>query len=270
MTRTPPSSEEVARAVTRLVDGAFHERERSALEAWAAERPDVAPELAAQRRVALALRACGPPAPASLIAALEAPGSSRRRSRTRRMTGVRTTKGTPAAAALAGVALAAAIVAMLPGRDLSQRGPTIALAAKLAFSPATEPAATAKSPTLLDVTFAGITLPNYAPRFAAVPTGQRVDRLGGRAALTVFYRLRDGARLSYTIYSGRPVPLPRTTSGVVFRGVHLQVVSAPSQLSVVTLVRHGHTCVLAARANAAALIALAEAPLETSAAQRRV
>lgn len=261
MTFIPRSSEEVARAVTRLVDGALGERERLTLEAWAAKRPDVTREVAAQRRVARALGAGGPSPPASLAAFV---GARVPRQRSSHMTRVRTTRRTrTAAAAFAAAALVVAVLAISPGRDATHRGPSIALAAKLAFSPATEPAPASRSPTLLDVTYGGITLPNYAPRFGAAATGQRVDRLGGRAALTVFYRLRYGARLSYTIYSGRPVPLPRTTNEVVFRGVHLHVVSAPSHLAVVTLVRHGHTCVLAARASAGALIALAEAPLQT-------
>lgn len=266
MTFTPRSSEEVERAVTRLVDDSLGERERSALKAWAANRHDVTREVATQRSVALALRAGGPPAPDSLIAAVEARLPSGRRSRKPGAARARIANGTTAATALAAVALAAAIVATSLGGNATHAGPSIALAAKLAFAPATEPAPASTSASLLAVTYGGITFPNYALRFGAAPTGQRVDRLGGRGALTVFYRLRGGPRLSYTIYSGRPVPLPRTASEIVFHGVHLHVVSAPEHLTVVTLVRRGHTCVLAARASAAALIALAEAPLRTSAA----
>jgi hypothetical protein len=263
MTSTPRSREEAARAVTRLVDDSLGERERPGLEAWAARHPEVAREVAAQRSVALAVRAGGPAAPESLIAALEARVSSRRRSLIPGVTRVRTANRTTAAAALAAAALVAGIVAISLGGNTTHSGPSIALAAKLASSPATEPAPASKSPRLLGVTYGGITLPNYGPRFGAVATGQRADRLGGRNALTVFYRLRDGARLSYTIYSGRPVPLPPTKSEVLFKGVHLRVVSASSHLAIVTLVRRGHTCVLAARASAGALIALAEAPLQT-------
>jgi len=263
MSFVPRSGEEVARAVTRLVDGSLRERERLALETWAAKYPGVTRDVAAQRRVARALRFGGPPPPESLTASLKDRGSRRRRFPVAGMSRLRAPRRTRAAAAFAATALAAASLSISLGRDANHRGPSIALAAQLAFSRATEPGPASQSPTLLDVTYGGITLPNYARRFGAVATGQRVDRLGGRAALTVFYHLRDGARLSYTIYSGHPVPLSRTTSEVVFRGVHLHVISGPSQLAVVTLVRHGHTCVLAARANAGTLIALAEAPLQT-------
>jgi hypothetical protein len=263
MTFIPRSSEEMARAVTRLVDGSLREHERLTLEAWAAKHPDVNREVAAQRSVALALRAGGPRPPASLTTSLEARVPRRRGSPMGGMTRIRTTRRTRAAAAFAASAVAAAVLAISLGRDANHRGPSIALAAKLAFSPATASAPASESPTLLDVTYGGITFPNYARRFGAVATGQRVDHLGGRAALTVFYRLSSGARLSYTIYSGHPVPLSRTTREVVFRGVQIHLVSAPLHLAVVTLVRHGHTCVLAARASAGALIALAEAPLQT-------
>jgi hypothetical protein len=255
----------MARAVTRLVDGPPSEPERLALQAWAAEHPDVTREIAAQRGVASALRAGGPPAPESLIAAVEARVVSRRRPQMSRLTPARLTKRPPVAAAVA-AALAAGILAVSLGGGAGHNGPSIDLAAGLAFSPATQPAPGSKSPTRLDVSYGGITFPNYGPRFDAVPTGQRFDRLSGRAALTVFYRLRDGARLSYTIYSGRPVPLPRATREVVFRGVHLHELSVSPHLAVVTLVRHGHTCVLAARASTGELVALAEAPLQPSAA----
>jgi hypothetical protein len=266
MTFTPGSSEEVERAVTRLVDDSLGKRERSALEGWAADHPGVTREVATQRSVAFALRAGGPPAPESLIATVEARLPSGRGSRRPGAARTRITGRTTAAAALAAVALAAATVANSLSGNTTRAGPSIALAAKLAFAPATEPAPASTSATLLGVTYGGITFPNYALRFGAAPTGQRVDRLGGRGALTVFYRLRGGPRLSYTIYSGHPVPLPRTASEIVFHGVHLHVISASEHLMVVTLVRRGHTCVLAARASAAALIALAEAPLQTSAA----
>jgi hypothetical protein len=266
MTFTPRSSEEMERAVTRLVDDSLGERERPALEAWAASHPEVTRQVATQRSVALALLAGGPTAPESLITAVEARLPSGRRSRKPGAARARIIKGTTAATALVAVALATATVAISVAGHMTHAGPSIALAAKLAFAPATEPAPASTSATLLDVTYGGITFPNYALRFGATPTGQRVDRLGGRGALTVFYHLRGGPRLSYTIYSGRPVPLPRTVSEILFHGVHLHVISAAEHLAVVTLVRHGHTCVLAARASAAALIALAEAPLQTSAA----
>jgi hypothetical protein len=91
--------------------------------------------------------------------------------------------------------------------------------------------------------------------------GARLDRIGGRPALTVFYRLRDGARLSYTVFSGSPVSRPTAAKAVVFEGVPLHSFSTPSGLQVVTLVRFGRTCVLAARTSRDTLLALAAAPV---------
>jgi hypothetical protein len=139
--------------------------------------------------------------------------------------------------------------------------PSVGAAAQLAFSPSKTPPPTARTPELLDVSYAGITYPNYARQFGAVPTGQRIDRIGGRPALTVFYRLRDGTRLSYTVFSGNPVPLPAAARSVTFRGVPLRTFSTASGLSVVTLVRNGRTCVLAARTPRDVVLGLAAAPV---------
>jgi hypothetical protein len=139
--------------------------------------------------------------------------------------------------------------------------PSVGAAAQLAFSPSKTPPPTARTPKLLDVSYAGITYPNYARQFGAVPTGQRIDRIGGRPALTVFYRLRDGTRLSYTVFSGKPVPLPAAARSVTFRGVPLRTFSTASGLSVVTLVRNGRTCVLAARTPRDVVLGLAAAPV---------
>jgi hypothetical protein len=267
MTSTPGSSEEEARAITRLVDGSLGERERPALEAWAATHPAVSRQVAKQRRVARALRVGGPSAPQSLITALEASVTSRRRPHSPPATRTwRPTARMPALAAVAAGALATGILVVPLSQPTDHGRPSIALAAKLAFAPASEPAPASKTSTLLDVVYGGITFPNYAARFGAVPTGERVDHLAGRPALTVFYRLRGGARLSYTVYSGTPIPLPRVTRTVTFEGVPMHLAQVDPHLAVVTLVRHGHTCVLAAPTAAGAVLALAEAPLRTQSA----
>ena len=95
---------------------------------------------------------------------------------------------------------------------------------------------------------------------------QRTDRIGGRPALTVFYRLRDGTRLSYTVFSGRPVPRPAFARSVVYQGVPLHVFRTRNGLSVVTLVRFGRTCVLAARTPPSVVLGLAAAPVREQAA----
>jgi hypothetical protein len=261
MILTSGPGDDAGRDVTRLVDDTVGARERPAIEAWLAHHPEVAREVALQRSVARGLRFGGPPAPESLIIAVETRMERRRgwqafRGRPRR------NRRTPALTALATGSLAAGVLAVSLAQPAADRAPSVGLAAKLAFAPATDPAPVARSSTLLDVAYGGITFPNYAGQFGVVPTGQRIDRLGGRPALTVFYRLRGGARLSYTVYSGTPLAPPKPRKTVAFRGVVLRVVAVDPRLSVVTLVRHGHTCVLAAPAAADVLLALAEAPLQ--------
>ena len=71
----------------------------------------------------------------------------------------------------------------------------------------------------------------------------------------------DGTPLSYTVFSGKAVPLPRDTKSVTFEGVPLKTFTTSSGLSVVTLVRHGRTCVLAAKTKPNVVLGLAAAPV---------
>jgi hypothetical protein len=143
---------------------------------------------------------------------------------------------------------------------LGGSGPSIPGAAALAFKPSTGPAPTARTATLLDASYGGVTYPNYA-KFSVPATGTRSDKIGGRPALTVFYRLPDGTRLSYTVFSGQSVSLPASARSVVYEGVPLKEFSTSSGLSVVTLVRYGRTCVLAARTKPDVVLGLAAAPV---------
>jgi hypothetical protein len=268
MAFTPKSEEAQAHAVTRLVDGSLSDAERPAIDAWASQRAEVTGQVESHRRVARELRTGGPEVPERLVAAVEARIRAANGSRGSRRPGwlVSASKWRPAAAVGALAAVSAVVVLLAGGIGGGHSAPSIAAAARLAFAPATGPAPAVKSSKLLDVSYSGVTYPNYAKEFAALPTGQRVDRIGGRQALTVFYRLRGGTRLSYTVFSGRPVSLPRAARAVVFDGVALRVFSAPSSLAVVTLVRFGHTCVLAAPTDRDLVLSLAAAPIRPQAA----
>jgi hypothetical protein len=151
---------------------------------------------------------------------------------------------------------------LMIGSGGGTNAPSIPAAAKLAFAQPIGSAPAAKNAKLLNVSYAGVTYPNYA-QFAVLPTGTRTDRIGGRPALTVFYHLPNGARLSYTVFSGKPVPLPAAAKTVVFDGVRLRAFSTPSGIAVVTLVRFGRTCVLAAPTKRDLVLALAAAPVRT-------
>ena len=147
----------------------------------------------------------------------------------------------------------------------SPSGHSITTAASLAYAPATAPPVPAKSAKLLDVSYGGITYPNYASQFGATPAGQRIDRIDGREVLTVYYRLRDGVRLSYSIFNGAPVSLPKSTQTVHVDGVPLHVFTTASGLQVVTLVRNGRTCVLAVPAAHDGVVPYAAWPLTANA-----
>jgi anti-sigma factor RsiW len=260
----PTADEDQARAVTRLVDNTLSDAEKPAVEAWANERPEISRQIADQRGVADALRGGGPEPPERLVAAVRdrVQASDQRRTRLTAPAwlssrpGLRPVLGGAALAAVCAV-VALVVVAIVPGSS----SPSIPAAARLAFAPSTGGAPAARNARLLDISYAGITYPNYA-QFAVHPSGQRTDRIGGRPALTVFYRLPNGARLSYTVFSGKPVRLPRAARPVVFEGVPLRTFSTRSGLAVVTLVRFGRTCVLAAPTRRDLVLALAAAPVK--------
>jgi hypothetical protein len=262
---TPNSDEDEAQAITRLVDGSAGDAERESLEQWASERPDVQRRIAQQRRVVSDLGTGGPDVPGPLVERVlarvdESYGGGSVRGPARRgrpMAGWRVAIPVAAVAALALV-----LVVVFAGGGSS--GPSVNSAAQLAYEPATSPAPAAQSARLLDVSYGGVTFPNYEREFRAVPTGQLRNRIGGRPALTVFYRLSNGARLSYTVFSGKPVP-PPASRVVPYDGVALRVYKT-GKLAVVTLVRHGRTCVLAAPTGQDIVLGLAQAPLRAQAA----
>ncbi|HTP21456.1 MAG TPA: hypothetical protein VMJ65_17760 [Solirubrobacteraceae bacterium] len=254
----PTPEEHEAIEITRLVD----EPSAEADPAWAG-RAEIRHQVESQRRVAHELRTGGPPVPDGLVRSVqdkvrerygEAPPASRRR----RLAAGPSWRPAVAVAGLAAVCAAVVIGAVGVGGGSS--GPTIPAAAGLAFAPSTGPAPAARNAKLLDVSYGGVTYPNYA-KFSVPPTGTRTDRIGGRPALTVFYRLPNGTPLSYTVFSGNAVPLPRGVRSVRFEGVPLREFSTSSGLSVVTLVRQGRTCVLAARTKPDVVLGLAAAPV---------
>lgn len=267
----PKSDEDRARAITRLVDDSLSATERAEVEAWARQNEDIARQVAAQRRVSAAFSNSSLEAPPLLVRGVRdqvrtayGDSAARRTQRRRLLTGWRPL------VPVAGTALAALVVAIVLISGGGSGGPSINHAAQLAFAPATHPAPGVQNARYLDVSYGGVTFPNYAREFGVVPSGKRSDRLGGRPALTVFYRLPDGTHLSYTVFSGEPVPLPHGTREVVYDHVRLHTFTTGSGLSVVTLVRHGRTCVLAAKAPVSKVLALAEAPLRPAQASQPI
>jgi len=264
--REPPEQDQEAEAITRLVDARASDTPPGAGEAWA-ERPEIRRQVAAERRVARELRTGGPSAPDRLITAVQSQvrdaygTASARKRRDSRRSWLGGSAGWRPAVAVGGLAaVCAAIVIAVAVSGGGGGGPSIPAAAALAFAPSTGASPSTRSATLLDASYEGVTYPNYA-KFSVPPSGTRSDRIGGRPALTVFYRLPDGTRLSYTVFSGAAVPLPSSARSVVYEGVSLKEFSTSSGLSVVTLVRYGRTCVLAARTRPDVVLGLAAAPV---------
>jgi hypothetical protein len=260
--RHSPDEDEAA-AITRLVDAPATEPETETVGPWA-DRPEIRRQIAAERHVAQELRGGGPVVPDRLVRAVEAKrreaygshaGPGRRPWLSSSVAGWRPL---PIVAGLAAACLALVVVVVATGG--SSTGPSIPAAAALVSSPSTGPAPAARSAKYLDVSYHGVTYPNYA-KFTVPPSGTRTDHIGGRSALTVFYRLPSGQRLSYTVFAGRAVPLPSNARRVVYEGVPLHEFNTPSGLSVVTLVRHGRTCVLAAHVKPDVVLSLAAAPV---------
>jgi anti-sigma factor RsiW len=270
----PASDQDAARAITRLVDGTLSASERETVEAWATSTPDVARQVAAQRRVAQELASGGPAPPDRLLAGIEQryeAGAGRAAGQRPRGAIARRTPARPLRGALAGLsavrawaaggaAAAAAAVALVLAIGAGSAVPTIGAAAALAYRAPSRPAPAIASARYLDASYGDVTFPNYAT-LGAVATGQLVNRIGGRPALTVYYRLRGGGRLSYTVFSGRPVRLPAAAHLVRYEGVPLRVYQTKSGLSVVMLVRFGRTCVLAASTAPGVVLGLAAEPV---------
>ena len=266
MPSKPTPDDQEAKAITRLVDDphAGAEAANGGAGDWA-DQPEIRRQVESQRRVAAALRTDGPAPPDRLVRAVETKVHDRYGARAQGTPAQRSARATRVswrlAVAVAGLAaVCAAVVIGIAGVGGGGSGPSIPAAAALAFSPSTGPAPAARSAKLLDVSYGGVTYPNYA-KFSVPPSGERTDRVGGRPALTVFYRLPSGTRLSYTVFSGNAVPLPHDARLVRFEGVPLHVFTTSSGLSVVTLVRYGRTCVLAARTKPDVVLGLAAAPV---------
>jgi hypothetical protein len=141
---------------------------------------------------------------------------------------------------LAGALAAAAIALALVLPSGTPGAPSISEAAALGFRPAVLP------PPLpgtrrLEVNVDEVYFPKWEGWRAV---GQRIDRLGGRPAITVYYA-RGTARVAYTIVGVPALPMPNTpTVRVGWLTVRTLQVSGRA---VVGWRRAGDTCVLSSR-----------------------
>ncbi len=162
-----------------------------------------------------------------------------------------------ATAALAAVLLVALL--LLPGGGSGAPALNVGEAAALTLRPATmsAPAENPHAGAQLAANVDGVAFPYWEDHFGWRSTGARIDHVGGRTAMTVFYANAAGKQIGYTIVSGTPPP--RLGGGIVAwrHGTPYRVMSHNGSQLVVWL-RHGRLCVVAGRGvHAATLLALA-------------
>lgn len=235
-----------------LADGSLPAARRDALRARIDASPELAAALADQERAVSMVRALDRPAPDSLrasVGALVREPAARRPSRWRR------TLFLPAATALAIVV--AALVVSVGGRTAA---PSIPQTARLSLAAATlpAPAQDPAHPGLLRLRVGRLAFPYYESDNGWKATGARVDAIGGRRVVTVFYTIHGGDRVGYSIVAGPPLKV------VAGQYVYGHGVSYALQTVVgarlITWRRDGHTCVIAGRGvTAQTLLALAAA-----------
>ncbi len=147
--------------------------------------------------------------------------------------------------------LALALVLLLPGG--TPGAPSLSQAAAIgALGPTSPaPAADREDPAhKLDRSVEKVYFPNWSTvHWRAV--GQRLDRIDGRIARTVFYRWR-GRTIAYTILAAPALKTPPATVQVL-GGVTFKTLVQAGRV-VVTWQRAGHTCILSATDVAAAVM----------------
>jgi hypothetical protein len=225
-------SERELRELAAYADGSLEQSRSAAIARRIEESPALAELVDGQLRALEFVQASAVPAPASLrvaIGAARAPAPRRR---------LAVRAGALAAAA---AALAAVLVISLPGGGAA---PSVAQAVALANRGVAQPPPArdvANSQTLASAVD-GVHYP-YWEDFGWDTRGARDDRVGGRAAVTVYYGDRGGHWIAYTIVGGGPLSVPAGAGHQTLAGTRFAVFSAGSR-TVVTWLRHGHSCVL--------------------------
>lgn len=248
MAGTDPRSEpnrRILAELSALADGTLDPKRAGAVRELIAASPELRERYEEQQRAVQALHAIrGERAPASLRLRID----ERRRSRPRRRPGL------VYGGALASVAVVvAALVLLLPGG--TPGSPSVSQAAALSLrGPAlAAPASNSRYPhATLSQDVQDVYFPDWSRWFGWRADGQRVDRLGGRTARTVYYT-RGGKQIAYTILTAPALGWPGGPARQV-DGTVLKSFSSGGRL-VITWRRAGHTCVLSGQGVSAAELA---------------
>ena len=216
--------------LSALADGTLDPQRVPAVRELISRSPELSDRYERELQAVAALRSIrADRAPARLRVGLAGSAQRARRTRPRLIYG----------GALAGAvaAVVAALVLLLPGG--TPGSPSVSQAAALAFRGPTMSAPLAHGRKLKrDVE--EVYFPNWA-RFGWLAVGQRVDRLGGHLAVTVYYAWK-GHRIAYTILAAPALHWPGTARWSL-HGVELESFTSRSRM-IVTWRRSGHTCIL--------------------------
>jgi hypothetical protein len=121
-------------------------------------------------------------------------------------------------------------------------GPSVAEAAQVALAPPRSPAPAVKADeTTLDAAVDGVAYPYWADATGWRAVGSRTDAVEGRAIRSVVYQDARGRRIGYAIAAGSPL------SGADGTRMGAFTVVRSGDAAVVTWLRDGHTCILAAK-----------------------
>ena len=198
-------------------------------------------------------------APQSLHDQVQALVADASRRKGRRWMGRRRSPARASYAFAAALAAAVAAIAIAIGLSGGGNGSFIRQASALTLDRATA-AAPSENPHRsgqLTAAVEGVAFPYWEDRFGWRSTGTRSDHVNGRAVTTVFYADRHGRQIGYAIVHGTPAP-KQDRGGIALRGGTRYRVLQLHGATVVSWLRDGHLCVLAARGvDGATLLALA-------------
>ena len=234
--QTKPTAAELA-DLSALADGSLDPARKADVEARIAASPELSALYAQERRVVDALHHARATerAPERLRAKIDASRPSRATAARRRFA-----YAGAAAAALAAVALA--LVLALPSG--TPGAPSVSDAAALAARGPVQ-AAPAPDPSMpvarLHRSVGEVYFPNWTSNFGWQAIGARTDKLGGRTAVTVYYKWKDET-IAYTIVHSPPLAEPSVTA-TNWDGTQLRTLELNGR-TVVTWRRAGDTCVL--------------------------
>jgi anti-sigma factor RsiW len=227
-----------------LADGTLEPEARESLLRRIEASPELADALLDQHDALIAIRATQEEeASPHLRAAVEAMAAERNEhsaARGRRRTTPRFFARRRAIAFGSSLATLAAAAAVLFSAGAS--GPSVAEAAQVALAPPRAPAPAVKADEkTLDAAVDGVAYPYWADATGWRAVGSRTDAVDGRAIRTVVYQDAHGRRIGYAIAAGSPLSAAHGTRHGDFTVVR------SGNAAVVTWLRDGHTCILAAR-----------------------